>query len=87
MTEALETVGRLVGVTPLVPELVERLHTLKELHERASQFAGSVAYIADSQDQLAVETRELKALLSQVTACWVKGFRQNTFIKTSVIIV
>ena len=72
VTEALETVGRLVSVTPLIPDLVERLHALKELHERAAQFAGSVAYIADSQDQLATETRELKSLLAQVS-CLVKG--------------
>ena len=55
-----------MGVAPLIPDLVERLHALKELHERAAQFAGSVAYIADSQDQLGKETKELKALLSQV---------------------
>lgn len=68
MAEALETVNRLVGVAPLIPELVERLHALRELHERAAQFAGSVAYIADSQDQLGKETRELRQLLTQVCA-------------------
>lgn len=62
----METVGHLVGVAPLIPDLVDRLHALKELHERAAQFAGSVAYISDSQDQLGKETRELKALLTQV---------------------
>lgn len=66
VNEALEIVGRLVGVAPLVPELVERLHALKELHERAAQFAGSVAYISQSQDQLTRETKELKSLLAQV---------------------
>ena len=55
-----------MGVAPLVPELVERLHTLKELHERAAQFAGSVAYISQSQEQLTRETKELKSLLTQV---------------------
>lgn len=59
--------GRLVGLAPLIPDLVERLHTLKELHERASQFAGSVAYIAESQDQLSLQTKDLKSLLTQVS--------------------
>ena len=66
MTSALDAVGRLVSLVPLIPELVERLHALKELHERAAQFAGSVAYIAESQDQLALQTKDLKALLAQV---------------------
>ncbi len=55
-----------MGVAPLIPDLVDRLHSLKELHERAAQFAGSVAYIADSQDQLSRQTNELQSLLNQV---------------------
>ena len=62
----METVRHFVGVAPLIPDLVERLHTLKELHERAAQFAGAVAYISDSQDQLCRETKELRSLLTQV---------------------
>ena len=68
VTEALDTVGRLVSVAPLIPDLVERLHALRELHERASQFAGSVAYIGESQDQLSLQTKDLKSLLNQVSS-------------------
>ena len=60
-------VSSLSLVVPLIPDLVERLHSLKELHERAAQFAGSVAYIADSQEQISKQTNELQSLLSQVS--------------------
>lgn len=59
---ALETVKRVGAVAPLIPDLVARLHTLKDLHERASQFAGSVAYMADSQEQLGKQIAALQAL-------------------------
>ena len=51
---------------PMVPEVVERLHALRELHERASQFAGSVTYISDQQDQMTKQIKELASLLKEV---------------------
>ena len=51
----------------MVPDVVERLHTLKALHERAAQFAGSVTYISDQQDQMAKQMKELESLLQQVS--------------------
>ena len=59
-------VGRVSSVAPLIPDLVARLHALKELHERASQFAGSVAYMSDSQQQLSKQVTELQQLLKKV---------------------
>ena len=59
-------VGRVSSVAPLIPDLVARLHALKELHERASQFAGSVAYMSDSQQQVSKQVTELKQLLTKV---------------------
>ena len=69
MKEALENVGRLTSILPMVPDVVDRLHALKELHERASQFAGSVTYVSDQQDQMAKQIRELTALLKEVNNC------------------
>ena len=43
-----------------------RLHTLRDLHERAAQFASSVALVADSQGQLSTQTHDLRSLLSEV---------------------
>lgn len=45
---------------------ITRLHALKDLHERAAQFASSVALMSDSQDQLSRQTSELQALLIKV---------------------
>ena len=53
-------------MAPLIPELVARLHALRELHERASQFAGSVAYMSDSQHQVSKQVTELQKLLTRV---------------------
>ncbi len=50
----------------MVPDVVERLHSLKDLHERASQFAGSVTYVSDQQDQTAKQIKELTSLLKEV---------------------
>jgi len=36
ISEALETVSRVGAVAPLIPDLVSRLHTLKDLHERGA---------------------------------------------------
>ena len=66
VSEALEMVGRVGAVAPLIPDLVARLHALKELHERASQFAGSVAYMSDSQQQVSKQVTELQQLLTKV---------------------
>ena len=66
VSEALDLVGRVSSVAPLIPELVARLHALKELHERASQFAGSVAYMSDSQQQVSKQVNELQKLLTKV---------------------
>ena len=66
MSEALDLVGRVNSVAPLIPDLVARLHALKELHERASQFAGSVAYMSDSQQQVSKQVTELQKLLTKV---------------------
>ena len=66
VSEALDLVGRVGSVAPLIPDLVARLHALKELHERASQFAGSVAYMSDSQQQVSKQVTELQKLLTKV---------------------
>lgn len=47
---------------------ISRLHALKDLHERAAQFASSVAVMADSQDQLTRQTTHLQSLLTKVVS-------------------
>ena len=54
------------GVVPLIPDLVARLHALKDIHERASQFAGSVTYMSDSQAEMVKQLAALQQLLSEV---------------------
>jgi len=51
----------------MVPDVVDRLHALRELHERASQFAGSVMYVSDQQDQMTRQIQDLTALLKEVS--------------------
>ncbi len=67
ISEALDKVGVVSAVAPLIPDLVARLHTLKDLHERAAQFAGTVAFMADSQEKLANQISDLQSLLTKVT--------------------
>ncbi len=45
---------------------ISRLHALRDLHERAAQFSGSVAYMSDSQDQLSKQIASLQALVAKV---------------------
>lgn len=66
ITEALERVALIGGVVPLIPDLVARLHALKDLHERASQFAGSVSYMSDSQSEMSKQINAVKQLLTEV---------------------
>ena len=66
VSDALQTVTRLWSVAPMVPDLVNRLHSLKELHERAAQFAGSVTYMASTQDEIDKQITSLQGLLNQV---------------------
>ncbi|XP_064401564.1 dynactin subunit 2-like isoform X2 [Halichondria panicea] len=66
ISEALDKVGVVSAVAPLIPDLVARLHTLKDLHERAAQFAGTVAFMADSQEKLANQISDLQSLLTKV---------------------
>ncbi len=51
------------AVAPLISDLVARLPTLKDLHERAAQFAG---IMADSQDKLTNQISDLQSLLTTV---------------------
>ncbi len=67
ISEALDKVGVVSAVAPLIPDLVARLHTLKDLHERAAQFAETVAFMADSQEKLANQISDLQSLLTKVT--------------------
>lgn len=71
--EALEAVDRIRSIAPLVPDLISRLHSLKDLHERASQFASSVALMSDNQDQLSKQTTDLHALLAKMEL----SFKEN----------
>ena len=67
ISEALDRVGVVSAVAPLIPDLVARLHTLKDLHERAAQFAGTVAFMSDSQEKLTNQISDLQSLLTKVT--------------------
>ncbi len=60
---ALDKVGVVSAVAPLIPDLVARLHTLKDLHERAAQFAG---IMDDSQEKLTNQISDLQSLLTTV---------------------
>ncbi len=71
ISEALDKVGVVSAVAPLVPDLVARLHTLKDLHERAAQFAGTVSFMSDSQEKLTSQIADLQSLLTQVTSNYV----------------
>lgn len=73
ISEALDAVNKLKSISPLIPDLISRLHSLKDLHERAAQFASSVALIADNQDQLTRQTRDLHSLLAKMEA----SFKEN----------
>lgn len=68
ITEALEAVNGIKSIAPLVPDLINRLHSLKDLHERAAQFASSVALMSDGQDQLSKQTADLQAMLTKMEA-------------------
>ncbi|CAI8013138.1 Dynactin subunit 2 [Geodia barretti] len=73
VSEALEAVSRMKSIAPLIPDLISRLHALRDLHERAAQFASSVAVMADSQDQLTKQTEHLQSLLTEMEA----SFKEN----------
>lgn len=66
VSEALDTISRVASVAPLLPDVVARLHALSELHERATQFAGSVTSMGDSQEQLSSHVKQLAQLLETV---------------------
>ncbi len=51
------------AVAPLISDLVARLPTLKDLHERAAQFAG---IMADSQEKLTNQISDLQSLLTML---------------------
>jgi dynactin-2 len=73
VSEALEAMSRMKSIAPLIPDLISRLHALRDLHERAGQFASSVAVMADSQDQLTNQTAHLQSLLTEMEA----SFKEN----------
>lgn len=66
VSDALQTVTKLWTVAPIVPDLVTRLHSLRELHEHAAQFAGSVTYMTSTQDEMDKQIANLQGLLNQV---------------------
>lgn len=78
-------VGRVGAVAPLIPDIVARLHALKELHERASQFAGSVAYMSDSQQQVSKQVTELQQLLKKVCVCVYTGGGRDDSLPTYIV--
>jgi dynactin-2 len=73
IAEALEAVNGIKSIAPLVPDLIARLHALRDLHERAAQFASSVALMSDSQDQLSRQTADLRTLLTKMET----SFKEN----------
>ena len=68
MNELYDTCKRWDEVAASVPEVVERLHTLRSLHEQGAQFGKSMTHIDTVQqqlrDQLATQTVTLNTVWS-----------------------
>lgn len=56
MSDALQTVTRLWSVAPMVPDLVNRLHSLKELHERGKYVPHHIHTCPSSHPHLSLIT-------------------------------
>lgn len=61
-----ETIQRWSPVASTLPELVQRLVTIKQLHEQAMQFGQLLTHLDTTQQMMASSLKDNTALLTQV---------------------
>nr|XP_006973360.1 dynactin subunit 2 isoform X2 [Peromyscus maniculatus bairdii] len=61
-----ETIQRWSPIASTLPELVQRLVTIKQLHEQAMQFGQLLTHLDTTQQMIAASLKDNTALLSQV---------------------
>ncbi|XP_065896720.1 dynactin subunit 2-like [Dysidea avara] len=66
VSEVYDTMQKWDSIASLLPDLIDRLHTLKDLHQQAADFSNTVTQLGDEQTKMTSELTANRNLLLQL---------------------